>query len=173
MATNIWNRQRSSGNAWQTAQSKAFLLGLPAGDSILRCRFAWGFGGATSAVVSPTSVQQNVMTMGLVTTVGNGTEAVPHPISQSTDQAPPTQRWLYWSTRAPVCVSFDPSASSAVWQSTGPEEESSSKGQVLAPSNMGAGNTLNLWWTWVPVGSWDVSGLAQLWWTISILFRTP
>lgn len=174
MATTQWQRTRQPGRAWTNAQiSELVSFGNPAGRTILRVRFAWGFNGMTSSLVSPTSVMANAVTFGLVTTVGNGSETVPHPVSASGDQAPPTQRWLYWSVRVPRVCNYDAPGETVAWTSTTPEEEGSTKGQVLAPSTMGTGNTLNLWATWVPVAAWDVTGLAMVWWAASVLVRVP
>lgn len=113
------------------------------------------------------------MGFGLATTIGNGTEGPPDPITSTGNELDPSERWLYLTARAPECVVWDVTNNTAIWQSSPAEEDSQSKGQVLAPTSMGVGNFLNLWAAWRPFGPWDVSGQATLWWSVQTLVRTP
>lgn len=112
------------------------------------------------------------MVFGIVTTVGNGSETPPDPIIQSGDQVPPTQRWLWVEQRVPTVAAWDAAASTIVWQSSPAQEAVDSHGQVLAPGNMGVGNTLNVWATWRSQQGWDASGAAKLWFYANLLTKT-
>lgn len=173
MATFSWVRKLGTANTWQTAQTKALITSLNAGQSIVRNHVSWGFGGSTSAWLNPTSQQGNLMAFGLVTTIGNGTESPPNPLTSPGNASPPSQRFMWWAVRAPVVVAWDSANPTVIWQSSLPEEEGDSQGQVLAPSGMGTGNTLNLWATWAPFAAWDATGTAILWYRVSTLVRTP
>lgn len=154
-------------------QLQLLVAKLNSGQSVLRSHLAWGFGGYTWTRLFPTAVQGTVMALGMVTTVGNTLETVPDPTTATGNASPPTQRWLWWQVRAATCVSWDSANNSAIWQSTPAEEPSSTEGQVVAPSGMGTGNTLNVWITWRPLAAWDSSGQAVLWVKTSTLIRTP
>lgn len=173
MATTTWYRQFATAQGWVTPQLTSLIVKLNSGQTILRSHLAWGFGGYTWTRIFPTSVMGNIMAFGMVTTIGNGLETVPDPQTSTGNASDPSQRWLWWQVRAPTCVSWDSANNSAIWQSSPPEEESTTKGQVLAPSGMGSGNTLNLWLTWRPFGAWDASGQAILWFKTSTLVRSP
>lgn len=173
MSTTAWTREGSSANAWTAAQGSTLIVKLNSGQSILRTIVTWGFGGYTWARLAPTSMQGLTMTLGACTTIGNGTETPPNPSSHGANVADPSQRWVYWSVRAPTCVVFDTTGNSAVWQSSPPDGDPSSKAQVLAPSGMGVGNTLNLWVTWQAFNAWDPSGQAIVWWSVETLVRSP
>lgn len=158
---------------WATSQLSFLVAKLNSGQTILRSHLAWGFGGYTWTRLAPTSVMGSVMALGMVTTIGNGLETPPSPLTATGNASDPSQRWLWWQVRAPTCVVWDAANNNAIWQSSPAEEESSTKGQVLAPSGMGVGNTLNLWITWEPPFAWDSSGQAVLWFKTSTLIRTP
>lgn len=113
----------------------------------------------------------NVMIMGLVTTIGNGTEAVPDAFSQSGDVAPPTQRWIWWETRAAVPIAIDNASNVITWTDSGAQEPVDVKVNVLATGIPG-GDTLNLWARW-SAGTWDTSGNATVWLSTSVLYSTP
>lgn len=147
------------------------LVGIPAGQTIIRVRFAWGFGGYTGTSVVPQAIMTRPMTLGLVTTIGNGSETVPDPVSASTDASPPAQRWLWWEQRAPTVVAWDPASSVAVWQSSPPQEAVDAKAQVRAPT-MPGGDTLNLWVSYKSVAAWDASGQAEVWAYWAVLVKS-
>lgn len=112
------------------------------------------------------------MIMGLVTTIGNGGEHVPNAFSESGDAAPPTQRWIWWETRAAVPTAIDQAAGLITWRDSGPQEPPDSKVNVLATGVPG-GDTLNLWASWTAVTDWDDSGDVEVWIGASILFSNP
>jgi hypothetical protein len=129
--------------------------------------FGWGFYGDTSTDANLQQVSQNLQVMGLVTTVGNGTEAVPNARTQSGNQAPPTQRWVYWEGRAPRLVAHDSSGLLAIWADSGGQEPVETHGQVSGKT-VPAGSTLNLWASWAAGGAWDTSGTASVWYYASV-----
>jgi hypothetical protein len=115
------------------------------------------------------NVQSDLLTFGLVTTIGNGTEAVPNALSASGDAAPPTQRWLWWETRQPVAVAIDQAAGVMSWRDSGPQEAVDAKAQVLATGIPG-GDTLNLWASWAGQYAWESSGHVVIWVSTAVLF---
>lgn len=173
MSTNTWFRVRQSGTGWTNAQGKYLIASLASGQTLVRTHLTWGFGGTTSTSISPTNIMANLLTFGYVTTVGNGSETPPHPVTHSGDGASVWLRWLYWSARAPTITAWDATGGTVGWASAPAEEPGDSKGQILAPGGMGVGNSLNLWATWAPFAAWDVSGAAQIWTAASVLVRTP
>lgn len=144
------------------------LASIAAGNSLLRVHLRWGIVGNTSIDVDYQSISENIITLGLVTTVGNGSESVPNARTQAADQSPPTQRWVYWETRGIRPVYVDSSVGSVGWIDTGSSEPTDTKGQVLAAGIPG-GDTLNLWASWAAPGAWDASGSVLLWLGASIL----
>jgi hypothetical protein len=145
---------------------------IPPGSSYLRAHLSWGFYGDTSAETDLDAVANNLVTMGLVTTVGNGTETPPDP-RVGTDVAPPTQRWIYWETRAPVVSATFPGTPGIVtWRDSGATEPTDTKGQVLA-TGFSSPDTLNLWVVWNSPFLWDSSGSSTFWFGVSILTQTP
>jgi len=116
-------------------------------------------------------VETNIITMGLVTTVGNGTESVPNARTQAADQSPPTQRWVYWETRGIKPLDIDAQTGSVAWQDVGATEPTDTKGQVLA-TGLPEGDTLNLWASWASPFAWDPTGSALVWFGASVLLKT-
>jgi hypothetical protein len=173
VATTSWTRLLATGLPWNNSQQNTVIVKLNSGQTIERCHLTWGFGGSTSTLLIPTATQGNLAALGLVTTIGNGLESPPDPISAPNNAAPPSRRWIYWSARAPVIAAWDTANYTAIWTSSPAEEDSSTKGQVLAPTGMGTGNTLNLQMTWRSFATWDGSGQAVLWFACSVLVRTP
>lgn len=110
----------------------------------------------------------NIITFGLATTIGNGSETPPDPRTQSGDVAPPTQRWIYWETRAPIVTALSADAGIATWRDSGSTEPTDTKAQVLAQGLPG-GDTLNLWAIWRPALGWDPAGSFALSLGISML----
>jgi hypothetical protein len=155
------------------AAGHQLLASVPSGDTIMRIRFGWGFEGYVSLTANLLAVSQNIQILGLVTTVGNGTEAVPNARTASSDAAPPTQRWLWWEGRSPRPNIVASPTADVVWCSDSPRSEADdAKGQVLA-TGIPAGQTLNLWASWAPAGAWDSTGDANLYMWASILLKTP
>lgn len=155
------------------AAGHQLLASVASGDTIKRIRFGWGFEGFASLTANLLDISQNVQILGLVTTVGNGTETPPNARTASGDAAPPTQRWLWWEGRAPRPQIIASPTSDVVWFSDSPRSEADdAKGQVLATGIPG-GDTLNLWASWAPAGSWDATGDCLLYMWASILIGTP
>lgn len=159
--------------AFNNTQQTVGLIGANAGQSIVRVRFAWGFGGTTSTSVVVANIMAQPMVLGICTTIGNGSEAKPDPITAADDAAPPTQRWIWHERRWPQVVAYDSSGSTIVWQSSQPQERADTKGQVLAPGTMGSGNTLNCWVTFRSANNWDASGIAYCFGFANVLLRSP
>lgn len=158
MAT--WSRNLGASNSWPTGSS--FLTSIPTGSTLLRVRFRWGFYGDSATTTNLQAIAQNLLAWGLVTTVGNGTETPPNARTQATDQAPPTQRWLYWEASAPEITAIDDESGVVTWQNARSTEPTSTRGQVAA-SGIPAGQTLNLWASWAAASAWDPSGQVSLW----------
>ncbi|MDE3076166.1 MAG: hypothetical protein KGJ86_12130 [Chloroflexota bacterium] len=149
------------------------LLGkLNAGQTYVRVHLRWGAYGDTTDRIAISDVASNLITFGLVTTIGDGTELVPSARDQPNDADPPSQRWIYWETRQMLPAAVSPDAGVITWRDSGPTEPTDTKGQVLAP-NMGIGDTLNLWAVWQAPFPWDPSGTAQVWLGASVLYKTP
>lgn len=146
------------------------IVNVPRGATLLRVHFGWGFYGDTSATTDLQSVSQNLQVMGIVTTVGNGTETVPDARSSSSDVAPPTQRWIYWEGRAPRLAAYDGTAALAFWQDSGAQEPVDTKGQVSGKT-IASGDTLNVWASWAAAGAWDATGNVNLWLYASALYQ--
>lgn len=141
---------------------------LPAGDTILRVHIRWGFSIDCPVTTDLAAISANLMSFGLATTVGNGSEARPNARTQSADQAPPTQRWIYWETRQPVITAIDNAAGVVSWRDSGATESSDTKGQVLA-AGIPAGDSLNLSSCWAPTAAFDSSVNGVIWVSLSIL----
>jgi hypothetical protein len=139
----------------------------------MRVRFAWGFGGTTTSSVVIPQIMSVPMVFGLVTTIGNGTEAKPDVISAPGDANPPSQRWIWHERRWPNVTAFDSGAMAVIWESSQPQEPCDSHGQVLAPSGMGVGNTLNLNACFRAATAWDTSGVAEVYGFANVLVRVP
>lgn len=159
---------RSTGTSADYQVGTNYLLAMDAGVTLLRVHLRWGIVGDTSLDVDYNAIEQNIISFGLVTTVGDGSEAVPNARSQSADQSPPTQRWTYWETRGIKPNYIDASSGSVIWTDTGSSEPTDTKGQVLATGIPG-GDTLNLWASWAAPDAWDASGSVAVWFGASIL----
>jgi hypothetical protein len=150
-----------NGSLWNDA--------ISSGDSYLRVHIRWGFVCDSPTAVDMQALSTAIVTFGLCTTIGNGSETPPNPRTQSGDQAPPTQRWIYWETRAPVVSAIDYQAGVIAWRDSGATEPTSTKGQVLA-TGLGEGDSLNLWAVWDCPLNWSgLVGNAMLWHSLSIL----
>jgi hypothetical protein len=139
-----------------------------------RIRWSWGFAGVTSDTVDVESIMANTLVVGLVTTVGDGSETPPNPATASGDAAPPTERWLWWEIRQPVVTAVDHAAGMITWRDSGPQEIPDVKSQVLA-TGLPPGDFVNLWFRWqsTPFVAWDASGQACVWVGASILVTSP
>jgi hypothetical protein len=166
LTTYSWNRGIQV-LSWATIQWVE-LQALSAGQTLRRIRFRWGFYGDTSLMTDLNGVSSNLYTFGICTTIGDGTEVPPNPRTQSNDQAPPTQRWVYWETRAPYATAVDQAGGVVTWRDTGSTEETSTRGQVLA-TGLGPGQTLNVWAVMAPAFNWDPSGSGSIWFAYSLL----
>lgn len=156
-----------------TTQANVGLDGIAAGLSYVRVRFGWWFGGTTSTSVVVPSIMAQPVVVGICTTIGNGTEPKPDPIDFPNDEAPPSERWIWHERRWPQVVAWDAAGATVIWQSSPPQEVVDTKGQVLAPGTMGAGNTLNCWFVARCAENWDTSGAANLFGFANVLTRTP
>lgn len=163
-----WVRTVQSGLDWTSGHS--LIVGLPRGSTLLRIHFGWGFYGDSQTAADLESIAANLQVMGLVTTVGTGSESVPNARTQSADQAPPTQRWTYWEGRAPKIATYDGTANLVTWQDSGAQEQVDTKGQVSAKT-IAVGDSLNVWASWAAGGAWDSSGSVNLWYYASLLYQ--
>lgn len=166
---------------YRTFQSAQFynvgwewMCAIPSGATYRRVRWAWGFAGVTADTVDIGSIMSNLMVAGLVTTIGNGTETPPNPVTQSGDVGPPTLRWVWWETRQPIVTAVDHAAGIITWRDSGPQEVVDAKAPVLATGIPG-GDTLNLWFSWASItgAGWDPSGYQRIWVSTSVLYTTP
>lgn len=165
-----WVRQIGSAQGWHSGVSlQAF---IPSGSTYRRVRFSWGFTGHTDSIIALQPMMGNLLVMGLVTTIGNGSEHVPDAISESFDAAPPTQRWIWWGSRAAVPIAVDQAANVITWRDSGPDQPVDSKVNVLATGIPG-GDNLNLWASWNVSNGWDASGDVEIWVSTSVLYSTP
>lgn len=161
-----WFRTVQTSADWETGS--ALLDQIGSGWALLRIRFSWGFYGDTPVDVDLSNTAFNAMAFGLCTTIGNGTETPPNARTNSSDVAPPTQRWVWWESRAPVVTAIDAKAGVVTWRDSGPQEPGSTKGQVLA-TGLGEGETLNVWASWAGAFFWEPTGSTTLWLSASIL----
>lgn len=168
--TFAWVRTVSLSNSYQ--QGSTLLGRLNNGQTYIRVHFRWGMYGDTTDRIDMQQIASNLISFGLVTTFGDGTETPPGARSAPNDAAPPTRRWIYWETRQPAPVVVNPDAGVITWKDTGSSEPTDTKGQVLATGVPG-GQTLNLWASWQAPFTWDPSGIAALWLGASVLYKTP
>lgn len=162
---------RSTGLSTSTQQGSTLLGRLNNGQTYVRVRFRWGFYGDTPDVIDYSADAANLLSFGLVTTYGDGTETPPAARTASGDAAPPTLRWIYWETRQVVPVLISKDSGVAIWKDTGSSEPTDTKGQVLAQGVPG-GQTLNLWASWQMPFTWEADGTAYVWLGASVLYKT-
>lgn len=170
MSVNHWVRSVMSSLAW--ASGNSLITRVPRGGTLLRTHFGWGFYGDTSLTADLWQTANDLMVMGLVTTVGDGTEAPPDARVEAADQDPPAQRWIYWEGRAPRVATMDATAGIVTWQDSGAQESVDSRSMVSA-KEIADGDTLGVWASWAPAAGWDTSGQANLWYYTSCLYSTP
>jgi hypothetical protein len=164
-----WHRNVGVSFDWGFGSN--LLVSIGPGNTFLRCHLRWGFVGDTSNLIDLTGLSSNPLTFGLVTTVGDGSETPPNARTQAADQHPPTQRWIYWETRAPRPIAIDAASGVVLWGDAGSSEPTETKGQVLA-QGLSAGQSLNLWATWAAPFAWDPTGSVQVWLGCSTLTKT-
>lgn len=162
-----WVRSVEADLAWISGHS--LIANVPRGSTLLRIHFGWGFYGTTHATENPLSTASNLQVMGIVTTVGNGTETVPNARTQSFDASPPSERWVYWESRAPVMTAYDSGAEIISWKDSGAQAPVDTKGQVSA-KGVPAGDTLNVWASWAAAHAWETNESNNLWYYASLLF---
>lgn len=139
------------------------------GNTYLRVRIRWGFHADTPLNVSLVNVASNLVTFGLVTTYGNGTETAPDPLLASYNLNPPTNRWIYWETLSPSVQAISHDDGVIVWGNSASTEPTQTRGEVLA-TGVPPGDTLNLWASWACPFEWsDFDGNAMIWHSIEIL----
>lgn len=165
-----WVRSQQGAGQFSTTQQNVLLASLVAGETLVRSRIFWGISGWTSTDVDLTSNMANWLASGIVTTVGNGTEAVPDVILHPGNAAPPTQRWLFIESRHVTPTLWHADDRVAAWRDTGAQEPPDSKGEVLA-TGLPSGDTLNVWWTTKAEFSWDASGAAWVYASIVLAIK--
>lgn len=157
-----------SGNYWNDA--------IVPGNTYLRVRIRWGFHLDTPINVNMAYLATGIVTFGLCTTYGNGTETPPDPQEVPYDLNPPTNRWIYWESLAPTLKGISQDAGVAVWENSDHSEPTQTQGQVVAVG-VPPGDTLNLWASWASTIDWfaQFGANAVIWHSLSILrkFDTP
>lgn len=167
MATQ-WVRALNAADSW--TGGTWLLAAVPAGDTITRLRFSWGFYFDTPSLTDMQNIAFNVLSFGWVTTVGNGSEPVPPAKTSPGDAAPPLQRWLWWEVRQPVPSAIDDSAGIITWRDSGPQDRLDARGQVHA-SPIPAGQSLNLWASWEGNYGLETDANVCIWMAASCLIR--
>lgn len=152
----------AAGTNWEDA--------IAAGNSYIRNHIRWGFYLDCPVTADLSAIAGNIVSFGLVTNVANGPGTPPNARTQSADQAPPTQRWIYWETRAPVLTAIDAASGVASWRDSGATEPTDTKGQVLA-TGIPPGDSLNLHTSWAWAEAFDSSVNGVFWWSVSILTK--
>lgn len=161
-----WRRNTFVGN--DLAPNFNWEDAISGGDSYLRVHIRWGFHLDAPVTTDIQSICSNIVSFGLATTIGNGSETRPNARSGSGDVAPPTQRWIYWETRAPVVTAIDQSAGVMTFRDSGSGEPTDTKGQVLA-TGLPGGDSLNLSSIWAAASTFDSSVNTTIWVSLSIL----
>lgn len=163
---------------WRRNTAVSFSMGpafnwehaIAAGNTYLRTHIRWGFHIDAPIATDIQAVCANLVSFGLATTIGNGSETRPNARSGAADQAPPTQRWIYWETRAPVVSAIDEAAGVITFRDSGATEPSDTKGQVLA-TGLPGGDTLNLSSIWSSASTFDSTFNTVLWVSVSMLTK--
>jgi hypothetical protein len=166
-----WVRTVNAGLPWTSGSW--LIASLQPGSTLIRVRFGWGFFGTTDSTVALNNIASNIQILGLVTTVGNGSETPPNARTQAGDADPPQERWLWWEGRQPVPSGSSDGGSTVTWEPSPAQEIVDAKGMVAA-ATIPSGQTLNLWASWAAAAAWDGSGQAFVWAAASVLIRpTP
>lgn len=169
--TYFWHRVADQSSNYDIGQF--WLAAIPSGSTVRRVRFGWGMQGFTQVTTDLHAVTVNPVFAGIVTTIGDGTETAPSPLTNPDDVAPPTQRWLWWEMRQPRAVSVDGTSNIVSWTDSGGQEVTDVQTQVKATGIPG-GDTLNVWFSWDAVfGGWDTTGELQIFAWSSLLYSTP
>jgi hypothetical protein len=164
-----WVRGQASESKLNYAPIK--IASISNGDTYLRVHLRWGFYFDSPIASDLQLLAQANVAFGVVTTIGDGTETVPSPIYNADDAAPPSQRWIYWETRAPVPVALSQAAGLVLWRDSGSTEVTTTKGQVLATGIPG-GQFLNLWTVWDSLFDYTSSGVNPAGWaSVSVLSK--
>lgn len=148
----VWRRQTQT--SFSTSAGSWWIDAIPAGARYVRCHFRWGFYGDSPFETDLQEYTNTIVVMGLCTTYGNGSETPPNVLTQSNDQDPPAQRWIYWEGRGVYVTSIAEASNIVTWRDTGSSEPTDTKAQVKAAAPP-AGDTLNLWAVWGLTGSWS------------------
>jgi|ERR1700728_2711062 len=156
----------TTGNYWNDA--------IQAGNTYLRVHVRWGFHLDTPVNANLEFLAVNLVTFGLCTTIGDGSESVPEAQLDSADVSPPTERWIYWETLAPVVEAVSHDDGWITWANSAHSEPTDTKGQVLA-ADIPPGDTLNLWASWQSPYDWadTFAANAIIWHSVSILRKIP
>lgn len=168
MRMSTWVRTVQSDLSY--ASGSSLIASVPRGSTLLRVHAGWGFNGNTRSTAAIYDVERNIQVMGIVTTVGTGTESVPNARTQSGDQVPPAQRWIYWEARSPRLVGWDSGGDVALWNDSGAQAPVDTKGMVSAKT-IPVGDTLNVWASWAAAGAWEGNGRVNLWYWASLLYE--
>lgn len=163
-----WVRTVQASLPWSSSASK--IASVPRGSTLIRIRFGWGFWIDAPTGQDMIVLAMNIMVLGIVTTVGNGTEAIPDPRINPGDQAPPTQRWLYWEGRAAYLQAYDSADTVMVYRDSPPQEAVDIKAMVSAKT-IPAGDTLNVWASWNPGFAFTGQANGYLWYWASLMYQ--
>lgn len=166
-----FNWQRSWGTAFRYQDGNFLLASIPNGQTYVRIHFRWGVYADSPALTNYILLANNIISAGLVTTIGDGSETPPNARSAPNDAAPPTRRWVYWETRQMAPSAVDGASGVVTWRDTGATEPTDTKGQVFATGVPG-GQTLNLWFTWAANTDWAPEGSSLIWGGFSVLVRS-
>jgi len=170
MGNYYWVRTVLGSTEWPSGSAQ--LANIPSGYTYTRVHFRWGV--YADSMIS-TNIEENALNipaMGLVTTIGNGSESIPNARTAAFDADPPTQRWIYWESRALIVSAIDYYAGVITYRDSGSTEPTTTKGQVLA-TGLPSGDTLNLNASWAGAYGWDAFGNISVWFAASILVREP
>lgn len=150
-----------SGFNWEDA--------IAEGNTYQRVHLRWGFHLDTPITTDISAIAQNLVSLGVCTTIGDGSESRPNARSGAwPNEDPPTERWIYWETRAPIVRAIDYQAGIITWTDSGATEPTQTKGQVLAQGIPG-GDSLNLSTSWAAAEAFDTSINTALWVSVSIM----
>lgn len=162
--------QRSWGTALDIHAGNFLLASIPNGQTYTRVHFRWGVYADSPSLANYYLRASNIISAGLVTTIGDGSETPPNARSAPNDAAPPTKRWIFWETRQMIPSAVDAAAGVVTWRDSGSTEPTDTKGAVFA-TGVPALQTLNLWFTWAANSSWPSDGAVSIWGGFSVLIK--